>query len=47
MPCWWSSPRCTSVDITWLHQPPTSSSATSIQQVLGKLAYLDQFGVPG
>lgn len=31
---------------TWLHQPPTSSSATSIQQVLGKLAYLDQLGVP-
>ena len=32
---------------TWLHQPPTSSSATCIQQVLGKLAYLDQLGVPG
>ena len=32
---------------TWLHHPPTSSSATSIQQTLGKLAYLDQLGVPG
>ncbi|QKG54847.1 hypothetical protein [Hymenobacter sp. BRD67] len=30
-----------------MHQPPTSSSATSIQQTLGKLAYLDQLGVPG
>jgi hypothetical protein len=30
---------------TWLHQPPTSSTATSIQQVLDKLAYLDHLGV--
>ena len=31
---------------TWLHHPPTSSTATIIQQVLGKLAYPDQLGVP-
>ena len=30
----------------WLHQPPPSSTAASIQQVLGKLAYLDRLGVP-